>query len=114
MLRQSGKKDTFTPTDLEELKGAWLNSHGLMGMLNWYRAAFRYPSRHPAQIRLSMPVLMLWGRKDMALSDEMAEASLLLCEKGKLVFFDTASHWVQHDEADEVNKRLLEFLNPHE
>jgi hypothetical protein len=31
-------------------------------------------------------------------------------QTGYLVFFDEASHWVQHDEAKRVNLLLLEFL----
>jgi pimeloyl-ACP methyl ester carboxylesterase len=33
-----------------------------------------------------------------------------LCSDGRLVFFEEASHWVQHDKADEVNALLLDFL----
>jgi pimeloyl-ACP methyl ester carboxylesterase len=29
-----------------------------------------------------------------------------------LVFFENASHWVQHDEAEAVARQLLDFLRP--
>ena len=32
------------------------------------------------------------------------------CDEGKLLFFPEATHWVQHEEADEVNQHLLEFV----
>jgi pimeloyl-ACP methyl ester carboxylesterase len=40
----------------------------------------------------------------------MVQPSLELCDHGSAVFFEKATHWVQHDEADEVNKKLIEFL----
>ena len=40
----------------------------------------------------------------------MARPSLDYCEDGKLIFFEDASHWVQHDEGDLVSNYLLEFL----
>jgi pimeloyl-ACP methyl ester carboxylesterase len=54
--------------------------------------------------------LILWGKNDVALGYEMAQPSVELCDDGKLIFFEKATHWVQHDEADEVNKILIEFL----
>jgi epoxide hydrolase 4 len=110
LLKASGKQGTFLPADLQEYQGAWSKSQGLTGMINWYRAIFRYGLKTPRDMRLHMPVLMLWGRRDIALSSGMAEESLKLCDKGKLMFFDDATHWVQHDEAEKVNKELLEFL----
>jgi pimeloyl-ACP methyl ester carboxylesterase len=47
---------------------------------------------------------------DVALSHEMAKPSAELCDDGELIFFEKATHWVQHDEADAVNKNLIEFL----
>jgi pimeloyl-ACP methyl ester carboxylesterase len=40
----------------------------------------------------------------------MAQRSLELCDDGRLVFYENATHWVQHDEAEEVNRQLLSFF----
>ena len=114
MLVQSGRRGTFSPEDLLEYKKAWSQPGALTGMLNWYRAAFRrgvgaaFVRFEPR--RVTVPTLMLWGRRDVALSFEMAQPSIELCERGELVSFDRATHWVQHDAADEVNQKLIEFL----
>jgi pimeloyl-ACP methyl ester carboxylesterase len=110
LLAGSGKPGTFTPEDLEEYKRAWSQPAALTSMLHWYRALLRYPPLMPADKRLHMPVLVLWGKQDVALSHEMAQPSIDLCDRGRLIFFDEASHWVQHDEAEKVNQHLLEFL----
>lgn len=116
MLVGSGRKSTFSADDLTEYKKAWSQRGALTGMVNWYRAIFRRSFKHvlqwknvPAR-RVKVPTLMLWGKRDVALSHEMVEPSIALCDEGEAVFFDKATHWVQHDEADEVNRRLIEFL----
>jgi pimeloyl-ACP methyl ester carboxylesterase len=55
-------------------------------------------------------VLILWGNQDLALGAEMATDSLKYCQNSELVFFENATHWVQHDEAEAVTKKLIEFL----
>jgi len=116
-LTRSGRRSTFTEADVDEYKKAWSQKGALTGMLNWYRAAVRSGLRHafrrrnvPAR-RVMVPTLMLWGKRDLALSVEMVQPSIDLCEHGRFVLFDKATHWVQHDEPDEVNKHLVEFLS---
>jgi pimeloyl-ACP methyl ester carboxylesterase len=110
LLASSGEPGTFSDADFVEYKKAWSQPAALTSMIHWYRALLRCPPRQEGDQRLSMPVLMLWGKQDVALSYEMAQPSIDLCDLGKLVFFDKASHWVQHDEVEKVNEKLLEFL----
>jgi epoxide hydrolase 4 len=116
MIVGSGKKSTFAKDDLAEYKKAWSQPGALTGMLNWYRNIFRgslkfifKKDRMPAR-RVTVPTLILWGKKDLALGHEMVEPSLALCDEGSVVFFEQATHWVQHDEATAVNKHLIDFL----
>ncbi len=110
LLIASGKKGTFNRAQLEEYKEAWRASGGLTGMINWYRALARFRPPMPSEMRLKMPVLILWGKNDVALSAEMAAESLKFCLNGQLVYFDHATHWVQHDEAEAVSARLVAFF----
>lgn len=110
ILTASGKDSTFSTDDIAEYKQAWANSGGLTGMLNWYRAAVRYPPRMKPGALLTMPVLIVWGRRDVALQYEMASASLKYCPNGRLITLNDATHWVQHDEPQAVARALLEFL----
>ena len=41
---------------------------------------------------------------------ELAEASIGFCENGRLVYFEDASHWVQHEKVQQVNQYLLDFF----
>ncbi len=116
MLVGSGRKSTFSADDLAAYKKAWAQPGALTGMLHWYRAIFWHSFKYvfqkrniPAR-RVKVPVLMLWGKRDVALSYEMVQPSIELCDEGEAVLFEKATHWVQHDEADEVNKRLIKFF----
>jgi epoxide hydrolase 4 len=110
LLAGSGKSSTFADEELREYKQAWLKPLAMTSMINWYRALVRYPPVLPVDQRIHIPVLMLWGKQDVALSHEMAQPSIEFCDQGKLIFFEKASHWVQHDEAEKVNGHLLNFL----
>lgn len=104
------------PRELVEYLGAWSQPKALEAMLNWYRAAFRRGIRHFGKAskielrRVQVPTLILWGKKDIALSQRLVQPSLDLCDQGRLVLYENASHWVQRDQADAVNAELLDFL----
>lgn len=109
-MRRSGKPQAFTEEDIEQYKEAWSQPGAVSAMLNWYRAALRYPPEITDGMRVQVPTLILWGVQDVALSRRMARPSLDHCEDGNLIFFPDATHWVQHEEADEVNRQLLSFI----
>jgi epoxide hydrolase 4 len=111
MLNASGKPSTFSEADLDEYRKAYAKSGGLTGMINWYRAMARFRPAMPRDVRLEMPVRILWGKNDIALSAEMAEQSLKYCKNGELIFFENATHWLQHDEPEQINKHLTTFFS---
>jgi epoxide hydrolase 4 len=111
MLTSSANSDTFIVQELKEYKQAWAQPGALTAMLNWYRAAFRFRSDNQEQVRVHIPALILWGKRDVALSSGMAQSSIELCDDGRLIYFENATHWVQHDDAAEVNRQLVTFID---
>jgi epoxide hydrolase 4 len=109
-LRRSSRSHAFTEADIEQYKESWSRPEAMPAMLNWYRAAARYPPDLTSAMQVHVRTLILWGVQDFALSRRMARPSLDYCDDGNLIFFPDATHWVQREEADEVNRRLLEFL----
>ena len=116
MMRASSNPDTFSDADLDGYVEAWSQPGALTAMINWYRAMFRRgiqgpkdPNKIPLR-RVSVPTLLLWGMHDLALSLRMAQPSIDLCDQGRLVFFEDATHWVQHDQAEAVTQHLIEFF----
>lgn len=108
MLRSS-RPGAFAEGDWEVYREAWEKPGALTAMLNWYRA-LPLLSRRPSAHRLPMPVLVLWGRGDQFLDSRLAEASLDLCEQGRVRWFEDATHWVHLEEPRAVNEELIAFL----
>jgi pimeloyl-ACP methyl ester carboxylesterase len=104
------RKDAFTPEDLALYRETWSEPGALSGMLNWYRALLRYPPGRAPNLRIAVPTLVIWGARDRYAGAELAQVSVQLCEQGTLFWVDRASHWVQHDEPDEVSRLCCAFL----
>lgn len=109
-LRGSGKIHTFTNEDIAKYKEAWSQPDAMISMINWYRAVLRHMPKLPADSRIKVPTLMMWGMKDFALSHRMARPSMDYVDEGNLMFFPEATHWVQHDATAEVNHYLIDFI----
>jgi pimeloyl-ACP methyl ester carboxylesterase len=109
-MRASSRPGTFTDKDFAGYKEAWSRPGAITAMVNWYRAAMRSPPVIPADVRVHVPALVLWGAKDKFIRRKYAEKSSALCDDGRLEVFNDATHWVQHEEAGGVNGRLVEFL----
>ncbi len=108
-MQSSSKPGAFTDEDMIEYKKAWAQPGALKSMINWYRSIIQQPPKSPDP-RVKVPTLILWGKKDAYLKWEMAQASVELCDNGKLIYFDNATHWIAHEEPDRVNQLMLEFF----
>jgi pimeloyl-ACP methyl ester carboxylesterase len=109
-LQGNNRKIILSGADISRYHEAWSQPGAAKGMFNWYRASLRRrPQRVPSQ-RVTVPTLLIWGAKDRFLCRELAQPSIDLCDEGKLVFIEEASHWVQHEEPARVNELLLEFF----
>jgi epoxide hydrolase 4 len=109
-IRRSARNNAFSDEDIEKYKEAWSQPGAMTAMLNWYRAAFWHRPQLTNDVRVHVRALILWGVKDVALSRRMARPSLDYCDDGNLIFFPDATHWVQHEEAEEINQYLIDFL----
>ncbi|SEH10875.1 Pimeloyl-ACP methyl ester carboxylesterase [Natronorubrum sediminis] len=101
---------TFTDDELESYRSAWRRPGALTSMLNWYRAALRYPpglDREP----VSPPTLVVWGTDDVALTTALAIDADLRCETSRLELWPETSHWVQHERPERLNTHLLEWFD---
>lgn len=107
-MRRSAKEGTFTDEDMLRYKHAWRQPGALKAMINWYRAALSGTLKLDQHI--STPTLLIWGKQDLFLSHEMAQASIEKCEQGRLEMIPDATHWVQHEKAELVNRLILEFI----
>jgi pimeloyl-ACP methyl ester carboxylesterase len=110
LLKSSSMPGAYDDEDLEMYRRAWSRPGAMTSMINWYRALrIRSSSRDSA--RISVPTLMIWGARDTALGREMAQPSIDYCEDGHIAMLEDATHWVQHDQPQVVNRLLIEHLN---
>jgi epoxide hydrolase 4 len=109
-LRGTSRRGTFSDEDLARYQEAWAQPDAMRSMVNWYRAAIRGAARPAGPWRVPVETLVLWGVRDTALGREMVAPSLALCDHGRSVFFERATHWIQHEEPAAVNDLLLRFL----
>ena len=107
-LATTSRPGAFSEADLDRYAEAWLRPGAMRAMLDWYRALVRLPRDPPP--RVAMPTLILWGMRDHALQPGLAEASLALCDDGRIVRYPRATHWLPHEEPGAVNAELLGFL----
>jgi epoxide hydrolase 4 len=104
----SSRPGTFRPEDLERYAQAWREPGALTAMVNWYRALRHRPAWRNS--RVAAPTLAIWGLQDRFLEIGLAEESLALCDSGRLVTIEDATHWVHLEEAERVNAELVRFL----
>jgi epoxide hydrolase 4 len=112
-LRNTSAPGVFSDSDLKQYKESWAKKGALTAMLNWYRAALFRPSKlvlDPEGSRVKVPALLIWGKNDQFAGEAMARESLQYCDDGRLEMFETASHWVQHEEPAQLNNLLSEFF----
>jgi pimeloyl-ACP methyl ester carboxylesterase len=109
MARRPG---AFTEEDIERYLAAMRIPGALTGMVAWYRAALRRTPKASLRLmrRIEAPTLVIWGVRDAALGEELAEPEPDWVPNARVVRLPEASHWVQHDEPERVNELLIEFL----
>jgi pimeloyl-ACP methyl ester carboxylesterase len=87
---------------------------GFTGGLNWYRNFDRNweTTGELADAKISVPCLFIGGTADPVLSFTRADrASEVISGPYRQVMIDGAGHWLQQERPDEVNAKLLDFLN---
>ncbi len=111
LRRQPVHREAFTPEDIRCYKQALARPGALTAALNYYRA-LRYPMAHAGgePSLISVPTLLLWGEQDPYLSPRLTEGLQSWVSDLRVVRFPDASHWVQNDAPERVNRLMIDFL----
>jgi pimeloyl-ACP methyl ester carboxylesterase len=96
--------------EIEEYVKAYSQPGGISGPINYYRAAMRHVDSLNFSTPLSMPVLMLWGEQDKALGKELTYNTHQYCTDLELIYDPTSGHFIQFDNPELVNEKLMEFF----
>jgi epoxide hydrolase 4 len=103
-------RDAFSDDVMERYRESWRQPGGLSGMLNWYRALLRFGIDLPPPSSIAVPTLICWGDKDGFAEPSLAEASARLCADVRVRHFPDATHWLVHDQPDDVAQEISDFL----
>lgn len=123
MLSRFGPQPWLTPEKTARYLEAWSPPGALTGMLNWYRASplvVPHPGEQvdpakvmklePAQLRVRMPHLVIWGMDDRALLPVSRATLGDYCDDLTVREVEDADHWVVHQKTAEVVGHLRAFL----
>lgn len=123
MLSRFGPQPWLTPEKQAGYLEAWSQPGALTGMLNWYRASplvvpqpgeavdpAKIMKLDPAQLRVRMPHLVIWGMNDRALLPVSRATLGDYCDNLTVREIEDADHWVVHQKTDEVIGHLRDFL----
>ncbi len=108
------RKEAFSDNDIAQYIEAFKDKASLTAAINYYRAV-RYGNKRSdgrTWQKSPMPVLFIFGEKDRALGKELTYNTQNYCSgKLSIKYLKNASHWVQHDEPELVNRYILDFLS---
>lgn len=104
-------KHLFTDDVLKPYRDAALDPGALTAMLDYYRALLRMPDvRNTGDGRVEVPTLVLWGEQDIAIDIHTLDGLDAYVPDLTIRRFPDASHWVQQDVPDDVNRELRVWL----
>lgn len=117
MLRAILRRDpvnrrAFTGRDIRRYIAAIAQPGALTSTINYYRAAFRRGPRGVRQHlhRIAAPTLIIWGERDRYMEDGMLDGLDRWVNRLRITRLPHASHWVQNDAPQEVNRLMVEFI----
>lgn len=112
--RKTFSADGFDRETIEHYVDALRVPGAATSAINYYRAAIRRVAlgRVPRTKPIERPVLVIWGDKDRYLGQEMADPPKRFVPNARVVHIPNATHWVQNDAPEEVNRLLIELTRP--
>jgi pimeloyl-ACP methyl ester carboxylesterase len=109
-MKATSLPGVFDESDKRYLVAGWSVPGALTAMLNYYRAAMRR-SHRSLQLRVQVPALVVFGKNDPAEEPGLADHSIKLCDRARIVWLETARHWVQREEHARVTDEILSFCS---
>ena len=110
---EPARAGAFTEADIDRYVEAFRQTGAVTAAIHYYRAAFRRGlSRTRSEVTpIRCPTLLLWGLNDRYLVRRLVDGLEPLVPDLKVEVFENATHWIQHDEPDRVNARLIEHFD---
>lgn len=101
----------YNAEEREAFKYTFGKPGALTAPINYYRASFRRRSPGTTKFRrLAVPVLIVWGRRDVALTEGLAVLNLDYASGGSVEYVSDAGHWLHRERPEIINGHIRRFL----
>ncbi len=117
LFRDRPTLPAFTAEDINGYIATLAQPGALTAALRWYRDnAAADAVQLSESARVAGPTLVIWGEQDTTLGLELLDGLERVAPKVRVHRVPRASHWVQNEAPDEVNRVMIEFLSsrPHQ
>lgn len=105
------RKEAFSEEDIAQYVDGLSQPGALKAALDYYRANMRPGAMALARsARIRAPVQVIWGERDPALGTFLLDGLERFAPRTRIHCIPHASHWVQNEAPEEVNRALLAFL----
>jgi pimeloyl-ACP methyl ester carboxylesterase len=109
--RYPARRETFSELDIDQYVAQLSRPGALTAALNYYRANVRLGiGREWQSATIDVDTLVIWGEQDPALDVGLLEGLDRIVPRVRVHRVPQASHWVQNEVPDEVNRVLVEFV----
>jgi pimeloyl-ACP methyl ester carboxylesterase len=103
----------YSAEEMDRYVDAWSQPGAATAMINYYRSSVRQKDPEGQLRPVQAPTLVIWGQRDRYLGQDLAEPDHDdVPNLDRVERLTEGSHWVHHDEADSVNRLLIDFFAP--
>jgi pimeloyl-ACP methyl ester carboxylesterase len=110
MRRDPVRPGAFSEEDIRAYKEALAQPGALTATINWYRAVGRHRLPADAPKEVAAPTLLIWGERDRYLGRRLTEGLEPWVPNLRVERMPDASHWVQEEYPERVNRLMIEFF----
>ena len=111
----AANNDAFSDEDVQIFAEALKQPKALSSAMKYYRNIYwpdwflTWPDRNK---RITCPTQFIWGRDDPAVRVPFMEEAAERVDDLRTVLIDSAGHWVQQEQPEQVTEAMLSFLAP--
>jgi pimeloyl-ACP methyl ester carboxylesterase len=109
-MRDTSRPGTFPEETMDLYRSAWDRDGAFSSMVNWYRAAFRYPLQEEGELRVRALTLLVLAPDDAFIPSDVTRRSLPYLDNGRLLELDEGTHWVVQEEPERIGRILIDFF----
>jgi pimeloyl-ACP methyl ester carboxylesterase len=112
------RKNFISQHDVMNYTRAWSEAFSINCMINYYKASFFINTEQRISFNhglndiqpINIPLLVIWGEWDNALSIENLDAMNRWAKKIEIIRVPEKTHWIIHEAPQMINKLIANFL----